>query len=129
MIINILIVVNLILIICVSYIFIKLHDIEKIDHEVTKIKEITNDNSNIISKDMTNEELINKFNNIGVIRFMKERFNLPDYCKCCNNFNPMDSNQDICRFKGMTDTKCEEGFEKWLKDHNNLEGDMNADIN
>lgn len=132
MIINILIVVNLILVICIVYIFIILIKANKLNHtlryEISQIN-LQLKKSNVIYKDMTNEELINKFNNVGLIRFIKERFNLPDYCKCCNNFNPIDSNLDICRFKGMIDTKCEEGFKKWLKDHNNLEGDMNADIN
>lgn len=130
-------IIDVLLTICIFYIFIKLHEIEKVDHEVSneiyklisRIKAIINDNSDIITKDMKNEELINKMNNVGLIRFIKERFNLPDYCKMCNNFNPIDSNEDICRFKGMFGTKCEEGFEKWLKDVNNLEGDMNADIN
>lgn len=118
MIINILLTIDILLIISVVYI-------------LYKIKKPKHINDVIIDKphELINKDIINSMNNVELINFIKERFNFPDYCKMCNNFNHIDSNEDICRFKGMYDTKCKEGFEKWLNDHNNLEGDMNADIN
>lgn len=74
----------------------------------------------------TNEEIINNMTNSELLIFLKDRLDL-QYCRMCNKFSNMDCHQDVCRFFYQKDI-CDKGFEKWLKDTNNLEGDMNAKI-
>ena len=100
--------------------------LNKLEESIKFFKKINDSKLPVISNYRDN---IDNMTLTEFISFIKERFNLPDYCKMCNNFNPIDSNKDICRFKGLTETKCKEGFKKWLESSNNFEGDMNADIN
>ena len=74
----------------------------------------------------SNLQKINQMSNVKFLEFIKERFNLPDYCKMCDNYRPRPES-NVCMFKGLDGT-CKDGFEKWLSSSNELEGDMDADI-
>lgn len=120
------ILIILVLVITFSVIYI-LYKIYKINNKIIYITSIMSvdklNNTNDINKD-----IINKMDNVQLIKFLKERFNLPDYCKMCQRFNPRDNDETMCRFKGKTDY-CENGFAEWLLINNNLEGDIDANVN